>query len=91
MYPTNVPLREIPTQALYWVFPGYNHHESLENTIDTMGYTVRGTPNCPLICAIPFDLDLWRGPGWVLPTRIRRPKLSPQGFFLGKPGIFGKG
>ena len=22
--------------------------ESLENTINTIGYTVRGTPNCPL-------------------------------------------
>ena len=28
---------------------GYNPQESLENTINTMGYTVRGTPNCPLI------------------------------------------
>ena len=30
---------------------GYNRQESLENTINTVGicgYTVRGTPNCPL-------------------------------------------
>ena len=38
-------------RPIQWVFMGYNPQESLENTTNTKyhGYTVRGTPNCPLI------------------------------------------
>ena len=52
MYPGSqrTPMVEIPKKRpIQWVFMGYNPQESLENTINKYhGYTVMGTPDCPL-------------------------------------------
>ena len=48
MYPyQRTPMGNPYISPIWWVFMGYNPHESLENT-NYHGYTVRGTPNCPL-------------------------------------------
>ena len=48
MYPTNVPLWEIPIQALYSGYLWVNYlQESLENTINTMGTLLGVHPIVP--------------------------------------------
>ena len=48
MYPyQRTPMGNPYISPIWWVFMGYNPQEFLENT-NYHGYTVRGTPNCPL-------------------------------------------
>ena len=77
---------------IYWLFMGNNPQESLENTINTYkyhGYTVRGTPNCPLKCYLPqnaMGLHQWSGSDLVPVLHLKR--QSDVVMRLGRVGVF---
>ena len=49
-------------KSLYKPYTGYNPQESLENTINTIGILLGGTPNCPLkvVCVERYSKDIER-------------------------------